>query len=600
MKSQNANTSRVAKIIIIWTIPPLPHPQKSPTFPAQKPTDMTIRTLIFLLCTPAWLLGQRPETGYTIGKRVLAERAAVASAHPEATRAGIEILRRGGNAFDAAIAVQLALAVVYPRAGNLGGGGFMVARTADGRSLSYDYRETAPAKATRDMYLDAAGNPVPDLSVRGPLAAGVPGTVSGLFSMHAHAKLPFSDLIGPAIKLAENGFVLTAGDAASLNRYQDVFQQTNDHLPAFVKPGGWKKGDRLVQPELAATLRRIRDEGRNGFYGGETARLVAAQMRRTGGIMDEADLAAYTTRDRPVLQFEYKGHTILSMGPPSSGGTCLAELMGITSHFPLERYGFHDPRSIHLMVEAERRAYADRAAHLGDPDHWKVPVGLLAPEYWAERAKTVDPQRATPSSGVAAGDFEGEQTTHLSVLDEEGNAVSVTTTLNSNYGCKVVVQGTGFLLNNEMDDFSIKPGLPNQFGLVGAEANAIAPGKRMLSSMTPTIVLDSAGRIKMVVGTPGGATIITSVFQVVHNVLIFGMDLDRAVNAPRFHHQWLPDQIFVEKGAFPRKTVQKLEAMGHRVVVRENIGLVDAILVRKDGRIEAVGDGRGDDAAAGY
>jgi gamma-glutamyltranspeptidase/glutathione hydrolase len=558
--------------------------------------------LLLLFLIPAGLLGQQPVNApdYALGKRVLAERTAVASAHPEATRVGIEVLRRGGNAFDAAIAVQLALAVVYPRAGNLGGGGFMVAYTTDGRALSYDYREVAPSLSTRDMYLDARGNPVPDLSVRGALAAGVPGTVSGLFSMHAHARLPFAELVQPAIDLAENGFPLTAGDAASLNRYQTVFLETNDHLPAFVKAGGWKKGDRLVQPELAATLCRIRDAGREGFYSGETAQLIAEQMRRRAGILSETDLQAYATRQREVLSFGFRGHTLLSMPPPSSGGICLAQLMGITEQLSLEQYGFHHPTTVHLMAEAERRAYADRAAHLGDPDHWKVPAGLVSPEYWAERAQTIDPLRATPSAGVAAGDFEGEQTTHLSVLDAEGNAVSVTTTLNSNYGCKLVVKGAGFFLNNEMDDFSIKPGVPNQFGLVGAEANAIAPGKRMLSSMTPTIVLDSTGKVKMVVGTPGGATIITTVFQVVHNVLTFGMDLDRAVNAPRFHHQWLPDQIFVEKNAFPRKTLKKLEAMGHRIIVRENIGLVDAILVHPDGRLEAVGDGRGDDAAAGY
>ena len=554
---------------------------------------------LFLSC---WLFGQGPEPSrlYEFGKRVQVDHAAVASAHPEATRVGIEVLRRGGNAFDAAIAVQLALAVVYPRAGNLGGGGFMVARCADGRALSYDYREMAPARAARNMYLDAEGKPIADLSVRGGLAAGVPGTVSGLFSMHAHAVLPFTELIEPAIALAEKGFCLTAGDAASLNRYQEVFASTNNHVPAFVKVGGWKKGDRLVQPELAQTLRRIRDGGREGFYEGETARLLAEQMRAGGGIIDEADLKAYATKPRPVLRFSYKGYQLLSMGPPSSGGTCLAELMGITAQFPLEKYGFHRPQTVHLMVEAERRAYADRAAHLGDPDFWPVPTGLLSPAYWAERAAEIDPQKATPSTGVAAGDFEGEQTTHLSVLDAEGNAVSVTTTLNSNYGCKVVVKGAGFFLNNEMDDSSIKPGVPNQFGLVGAEANAIQPGKRMLSSMTPTIVLDSTGKVKMVVGTPGGATIITSVFQVVHNVLTFGMNLSEAVNAPRFHHQWLPDQIFIEKNALPKATVKALEAMGHKIVVRENIGLVDAILVHENGRIEAVGDDRGDDAAAGY
>jgi gamma-glutamyltranspeptidase/glutathione hydrolase len=535
------------------------------------------------------------------GKTVTVKKAAVSSAHPEATKVGVEILKKGGNAFDAAIAVQLALAVVYPRAGNIGGGGFMVAHSTDGKNIALDYREKAPAKASRDMYLDEKGNVKDGLSTAGHLAVGVPGTVAGLFKAHKYAKLSFKELIQPAINLAEKGFKLTANDAKLYNATQKIFLKENRYTPAIAEKE-WKEGDVFIQKDLAETLKRIRDKGQAGFYEGVNAELIVEEMKAGKGLITLEDLKNYEAVERDALIFKYKNYDIVSMPPPSSGGICLAQIMGMIEPYPLRKYGFQSPKAVHLMAEAERRAYSDRAAHIGDPDFWNVPQNnLLNKEYLRQRMPNFNAEKATPSDSTKAGIFDtGENTTHLSVYDKWGNAVSVTTTLNTNFGSKVMVKGAGFFLNNEMDDFSSKPGVPNFYGLVGNEANAIAPNKRMLSSMTPTIVLKK-NNVYLIVGTPGGSTIITSVFQTIVNVLEFKMTLNKAINAPRFHHQWLPDQILMEAATpLPEATQMKLKEMGHKLNTREPIGLVDGILITKKGKIQAVGDRRSDDTAGGF
>lgn len=531
-------------------------------------------------------------------KNITVSHGAVVSAHPLASEAGVQILQQGGNAVDAAIATQLALAVVYPAAGNLGGGGFLVAHLQNGKNVTIDYRETAPAGASRDMYLDKKGDAVTKLSVDGHLAPGVPGTIAGIFASLPYARLPVSKLIAPAIRLAEKGFAITEAEANSLNTHQQLFSELNTKPCAFVK-NGWKAGDLLVQQDLANTLKRVRDKGRAGFYEGETAKLIVAEMKRGHGLITLQDLKNYKAKERTPVTFPYKSYEVVTMPLPSSGGVALQQLMGIVEKYPLSTWGFQSVQSVQLMVEAERRAYADRAEFLGDPDFVKVPVKqLTAKRYLEKRMQDYDPSKAGSSENVKAGVPESEETTHLSVLDADGNAVSVTTTLNGSYGSKVVVGGAGFLLNNEMDDFSVKPGVPNMYGLVGNEANAIAPHKRMLSSMTPTIVLKN-NKPYLVVGTPGGSTIITSVFQTLMNLLEFDLSTDQAVNAPKFHHQWRPDVIYLEKG-FPLPVASQLEKMGYKINTRGSIGRTEVIKVNAKGLIEAVGDNRGDDSAAGY
>jgi gamma-glutamyltranspeptidase/glutathione hydrolase len=563
-----------------------------------------ILILFFSCSTPKGMVGTGGKINpyqYTITKKTLAANGAVASAHPLASKVGLEIMRLGGNAFDAAIATQLALAVVYPNAGNLGGGGFLVARTAAGQLLSLDYRETAPLLARRDMYLDAAGNVVPGKSLNGHLAAGVPGTVSGLFETARHAKLPLATLIQPAIDLAEKGFTITGREASSLNDLQDELRQYNTVTNAFQKQV-WNAGDTLVQTDLANTLKRIRDGGTAGFYEGETAQLVIEEMRRGGGIITLEDLKNYRAKWRDPHRFTYKGYTIVGMPMPSSGGTLLHQMLKMVEERPLATYGFQSPLAVNLMIEAERRAFADRGEYMGDADFYKVPVAQLTDTaYLNRRMKDYKPGEAGNSLLVKAGQLparESEQTTHLSVIDAAGNAVSVTTTLNNSYGSKTVVGGAGFLLNDEMDDFSIKPGVPNMYGAIGGEANAIAPGKRMLSSMTPTIVLQN-GKPFLVTGTPGGTTIPTSVFQTIVNVIDFGLTTEDAVYKPKFHHQWLPDEVSVER-SFPASLRAELQKMGYKIVERTAIGRVEAIKVLSDGRFEAVADNRGDDAAEGW
>jgi gamma-glutamyltranspeptidase/glutathione hydrolase len=537
---------------------------------------------------------------YTIQKKVIGSNGVVTSAHPLASETGIAIMKQGGNAIDATIATQLALAVVYPSAGNIGGGGFTVIRLANGTNVTIDYREKAPATAHRDMYLDEQGNAQTSLSQNGHLAAGVPGTVAGLFRCMPYAKLPFNKLIQPAIELAEKGFVITAEEARGLNRSRDAFLKYNTVTPAFVKAGGWKAGDTLVQKDLANTLKRVRDKGMAGFYEGETARLIVEEMKRANGIISYEDLKQYQAKEREPVVFDYKTYKIITMPLPSSGGVLLPQMMHMIEDQPVKAYGFQSARAVQLMTEIERRAYADRAKFLGDVDYYKVPVKKLSSKAYAvERMKDYNPQTAGSSQTTQAGLIaESEETTHFNVYDKSGNAVAVTTTLNASYGCHTVVGGAGFLLNNEMDDFSIKPGVPNMYGAVGADANAIAPGKRMLSSMTPTIVLKD-NKPFLVAGTPGGTTITTSVFQTLINILEFDMSAEDAVNKPKFHHQWLPDEIFVEAD-FPQGVRQQLQQMGYKVTQRGAIGRTEVIHINANGTIEGVADKRGDDSAAGY
>lgn len=543
---------------------------------------------------------------YTAQKRVTGFRGAVVSAHPLASKVGLMILQQGGNAIDAAIATQLALAVVYPGAGNIGGGGFMVAHLRDTGALAIDFREKAAAAATRDMYLDEQGDPVPRLSRMGHLSAGVPGTVAGLFASLKYAKLPFAQLIQPAIDLAEKGFVLTAAEAGSLNHTQEAFNQYNTSPTAFVNRAGWKAGDTLVQMELSETLKRIRDKGKEGFYEGETARQIVAEMNKGNGIISLNDLKNYEAVERKPKEFDYKGFRIISMPLPSSGGIILEQCLKMIENRDIEKMGFLSPRSVQLMTEVERRAFADRAVYMGDEDFVKVPVKTLTGEaYLKERMADFIPGKAGSSASVGAGNIipESEETTHLSVADQWGNMAAVTTTLNDSYGSKTVVSGAGFLLNNEMDDFSIKPGVPNMYGAVGNQANAIEPGKRMLSSMTPTLVLHNSEPY-LVLGTPGGTTIPTSVFQTLVDMIDFGLSATEAVNAPKFHHQWLPDELYIEKD-FPPGIADSLKAMGYTLTQRNSIGRTEVIKIgkTKSGKgyiFEAVADKRGDDSAEAY
>jgi gamma-glutamyltranspeptidase / glutathione hydrolase len=556
-------------------------------------------TLLLLSCT-----GKRlPELSE--GKSVTASSAMVVSAHPDASRIGAIVLAQGGNAVDAAIATQFALAVCFPSAGNLGGGGFMVVRLNDGTIDGLDYRETAPATATRDMYLDDSREVVAGLSTDTHLASGVPGTVDGMIMAHQkYGKLPFKELIQHSIDLAMNGFIIAEKQASALNANRKHFLERNVGRVSFVKEELWKPGDTLRQPELANTLTLIRDKGREGFYSGTTADLIVAEMIRGNGIITLEDLINYRSEWRkPVTGTYRERYRIISMAPPSSGGIALLQLLGIAQNYDLGVLGFHTPEAVHLMAEAERRVYADRAEYLGDPDFVKVPVQeLISGDYLKNRMNNFNPMLATSSAEISHGEItfaESEETTHFSVVDIDGNAVAMTTTLNGSYGNSIVVAGAGFILNNEMDDFSVKPGFPNMFGLVGGDANSISPGKRMLSSMTPTIV-EMDGELFMVVGSPGGSRIITSVYQTIVNVIDFEMTIDEAVKAGRFHHQWLPDYISYETGIFDSITVNGLKTRGHELKSSGSMGRVDAILVEANGNRTGAGDPRGDNTACGY
>ncbi|MFD0939788.1 gamma-glutamyltransferase [Pedobacter boryungensis] len=528
----------------------------------------------------------------------------VVSANEIASEVGVEILKKGGNAVDAAVAVQFALAVVYPNAGNIGGGGFMVYRSAKGEINSLDFREKASASAGRDMYLDASGNPIVDKSLHGQLAAGVPGSVAGMAEAHQkYGHLKWEDLLAPAIRLAQDGFKLSARQARELNGLKGTFTKLNPLGTALIKETKWVEGDVLVQTELANTLKLIASKGRSGFYEGAVADSIVAEMQRGGGIITKQDLASYKAIWRKPVTGEYRGYEVVTMPPPSSGGIALIQLLKSVEPYPLTKWGFNSDSTVQLMVEAERRVYADRAAHLGDPDFYPVPqTKLIENGYIKQRMSTFNWQKASTSAEISAGEIapkEHEETTHFSIVDRDGNAVAITTTLNGSYGAGVVVKGAGFLLNNEMDDFSVKPGVPNMYGLVGGEANAIAPNKRMLSSMTPAI-LSKDGELFMVVGTPGGSTIITSVFQTILNVIDFNMSMQSAVNAKKFHHQWLPDEVAVEDKAIDSLTTEKLKAKGYKFVNRGAIGRVDAILKTKWGYYQGGADPRGDDKTVGW
>lgn len=537
---------------------------------------------------------------YDIQKMIQCNKGGVVSAHSLASQVGINILKEGGNAIDAAIATQLALAVVYPGAGNIGGGGFMVAHLKNGENITLDYREMAPSSASRDMYLDEKGNPVMSRSQDGHLSAGVPGTVAGLFASLKYSNLSFNKLIQPAIELADKGFSITKSQAESFNTNKKEFIKLNTIQPIFVKEVPWKSGDTLIQKDLALTLKRIRDYGIKGFYEGETADLIIKEMQRGKGILTYDDLKNYKVKIRKPDIFNYKGYSIVTMPLPSSGGIILDQMMKMIEKRNIGQYKFESAEAIQLMVEVERRAFADRAKFLGDPDFVKVPMKkLVSAEYIKERMKDYKPGIAGNSKNTIEGIIhESEETTHLNVIDNQGNSVSVTTTLNNSYGSKTVVGNGGFLLNDEMDDFSVKPGIPNMYGAIGAEANSIAPGKRMLSSMTPTIVLKN-NETYMVIGTPGGTTIPTSVFQTLVDILEFHLSPVDAINSPKFHHQWLPDVIDVEND-FPTSTINQLKKMGYKIHLRGNIGRTELILVASKKNFEVIADKRGDDSAAGY
>ncbi|GAB4492120.1 MAG: gamma-glutamyltransferase [Saprospiraceae bacterium] len=564
------------------------------------------RSLAFFLVAFSYLTHCRAQKivpfPYVIQKEATGDSAMVVTAHPLATQVGLDVLRKGGNAVDAAVAVQFALAVVYPQAGNIGGGGFLIFRGKDGQLAALDYREKAPAAATETMYLDSAKNVMVEKSRFGPLAVGVPGTVDGMWEAHKkYGRLPWGDLVVPAMELAIKGYQITEQEAQNLNKERFTFIKNNSLTPAFVKMEPWQAGDWLIQKDLGATLSRIAGYGRDEFYNGATASLIAGEMSKTGGLITREDLRNYKSVWRTPLEFDYKDLHIVTMPPPSSGGLILWQLLAMTGEFPLKNYGFHSAEAVHVMVEAERRAYADRAMHMGDPDFWKVPVKKLTdPAYLKSRMADFKTDSATSSAKIEAGQIkESEETTHFSIVDAEGNAVSVTTTLNDSYGSRVVVTGAGFILNNEMDDFSAKPGAANMYGAVGGKANAIAPGKRPLSSMTP-VIATKGGKTWLVVGTPGGTTIPTSVFQVIVNVAEFGLPLPEAVQAKRFHHQWKPDKIQIEEGALTEEVIQKLTRMGHIVEPRSPIGRVEAIVKLPNGLWQGVADERGDDAAAGF
>lgn len=560
---------------------------------------MTKYFLLFLLSFS--VLAQTTQKPLIEGKQGM-----VVSTHPAASEIGLAILKKGGNAIDAAVAVNFALAVAHPSAGNIGGGGFLVYRDKSGNVKALDYREKAPSAASRDMYLDAEGKIIPGKSMTGIFSVGVPGTVAGMQEMHDKlGKLPWVDLLQPAVDLARKGLILTEKEARGLNRQRSEFLKENPGKNYLLSAEGkeWKAGDLLVQEDLANTLELILKKKAKGFYKGQTARNIVNEMKAQNGIISKKDLRNYQAVWRTPIKSTYKNYQIIGMPPPSSGGVALAQLLQMVAPYSLNKWGPTSDSTIQVMVEAERRVYADRAKWLGDPDFVKVPVTeLINPAYAKSRMSSMNFSQATKSADIQAGVFPGyesPETTHYSIVDNEGNAVSITTTLNNSYGSKVFVGGSGFLLNDEMDDFSAKAGAPNLYGLIGSKANEIQPNKRMLSSMTPTIV-EQDGQLKMVVGTPGGSTIITSVFQVVLNTLEMGMNMQQAVEYPRFHHQWMPEKITAEPKRFSEEQQIRLQTKGYTFAPVSAIGLVEGILVLPNGNLQGGADSRGDDTVSAY
>ncbi|EAZ4876493.1 gamma-glutamyltransferase [Salmonella enterica] len=537
---------------------------------------------------------------------VRATQGMVASVDAMATQVGVDILKQGGNAVDAAVAVGYALAVTHPQAGNLGGGGFMLLRTKDGATTAIDFREMAPAGATRDMFLDEQGNPDSKKSLTSPLASGTPGTVAGLsLALEKYGSLPLNSVVRPAIKLAQEGFIVNDALADDLKTYgSEVLPHHENSKAIFWKDGEpLKKGDKLVQQDLANSLTMIAENGPDAFYKGEIARQIAQQMQQNGGLITTDDLAAYQAVERTPVSGEYRGYQIFSMPPPSSGGIHIVQILNILENFDMKKYGFGSADAIQIMAEAEKYAYADRSEYLGDPDFVNVPWQALTSKAYAKSiAGQIDINKAKPSSEIRPGKlapYESDQTTHFSVVDKDGNAVAVTYTLNTTFGTGIVAGNTGILLNNQMDDFSAKPGVPNVYGLVGGEANAVGPKKRPLSSMSPTIVVKD-GKTWLVTGSPGGSRIITTVLQMVVNTIDFGMNVAEATNAPRFHHQWLPDELRVEKGFSP-DTLKLLEQKGQKVALKEAMGSTQSIMVGADGELYGASDPRSvDDLTAGY
>jgi gamma-glutamyltranspeptidase/glutathione hydrolase len=538
---------------------------------------------------------------------------AVVSARKEASDIGVEIMKNGGNAFDAMVAVHLALAVTYPIAGNIGGGGFVVYHTSEGESGSLDFREKAPGKAFKDMYLDKNGDIIENMSTLGGAAVGVPGSISGIFEIHSKfGSLPIEDLFQPSIELAKNGFIVTKKQEEALKDKLQDFINVNGSESLFSQ--NYKQGDTLKNINLSITLDKISKNGPKAFYEGEIAEMIIEEIEESGGIMTVEDLKNYNSVWRDPIKFKYKGLDIISMPLPSSGGILLGQLLKAIEGYDIGQFGHNSVESIQLMVEAERRAYADRSFYMGDPDFNKLPVyELMDDEYVNSRMASFSWDKATLSSEVSHGEVktieESDQTTHYSIIDADGNSVSVTTTLNTNYGSKVFVEEGGFFLNNEMDDFSSKPGYPNSFGLIGSKANSIEANKRMLSSMTPTIVLKNK-KPSLIVGTPGGSTIITSVFQTILNVYEYGMSMQEAVNAPRVHHQWVPDVVIIEEGGIDSVKDSILKSKNYFIVslpiksdssgmsARSSIGKVDAIFIDENGEVSTGADPRGDDHAS--